>query len=581
MSAKLIRGGMVADGNGDAPRRADIRILDGLIAEVGPDLRPGADEEVVDATGLLVTPGYVDVHTHYDGQATWDDQLAPSCWHGVTTVVMGNCGVGFAPVRPGKEQGLVELMEGVEDIPGTALHEGMTWGWETFGEYLDVLDGRRWMMDVGTQVPHAAVRAYVMGDRALEPQADADEIERMRQIVHDGVAAGALGVSTTRILAHRTSKGESVPGTFADEAEMLALASALKDLGTGVFEVVPRGMDGEVSEEAHAELAWMGRVAEQTGRPVVFSLVQTHTEFDRFRTLMDSAAEMQARGIQIHPEIAARPTGIHWSMDGVHIPFSTRPSYQALAHLPRAERVVEMRKPEVRARILADTDGDFRHPDAKMFLTNFNNMFPVRAPMNWEPTADESMAGFARKAGVTPQEYCYDYLTENDGRNLILRPTTNYTSFTLKEVHEMLAHPASLYGLGDGGAHCGMACDASSQTLMLAFWTRDRSKGPKLEIGQAVRMMTRDTAEVYGLHDRGRIEPGYRADLNLIDYDRLEVLLPEMVWDLPTGARRLMQRAKGYVATFVAGEQTIANDEATGALPGRLIRGAQPAPALH
>ena len=575
MTQTLVRGGLLADGNGGPPRRADVRMTGGVITEVGPDLAASPDEVVVDATGLLITPGFVDVHTHYDGQATWDQQLAPSCWHGVTTVVMGNCGVGFAPVRPGGQQRLIELMEGVEDIPGTALHEGMTWGWESFGEYLDVLGGRRWMMDVGTQVPHAAVRAYVMGDRALEPSANPDEIARMRQIVHDGVASGALGVSTSRMLAHRTSRVEFVPGTFADEGELLAFAGALKELGTGILEVVPRGMDGEVSAEAHAELDWMARVAEESGRPVVFSVVQTHTEIDRWRELLDRSAEFQQRGVPLHPQVGARSTGIIFGLESVQTPFSTRPSYQALAHLPLAERAAEMRKPEVRARILAEPNGRYRHPAAQEMHENFANMFLVKAPINWEPTTEETMEALARQAGTTPEAYCYDYMAEGGGRNLILYPYTNYNRFSFNDVRAMLVHPASMFGLGDGGAHCGIACDASSQTLVLAYWTRDRAKGPKLELGQAVRMMTRDTAEVFGLLDRGRIEPGYRADLNLIDYERLEVLLPEMVADLPTGAKRMMQRAKGYVATFVAGEQTIANDQATGALPGRLIRGAK------
>ncbi|TVV76768.1 N-acyl-D-amino-acid deacylase family protein [Sphingomonas solaris] len=575
MASTLIRGGMVADGDGGAPRRADVRFADGVITEVADTLAPQPGEAVVDATGLLVTPGFVDVHTHFDGQATWDSQLAPSCWHGVTTVVTGNCGVGFAPVRPGQQGKLIELMEGVEDIPGTALHEGMTWGWETFPQYLDVLGERRWMMDVGTQVPHAAVRAYVMGDRAATEQPTADDIAQMRDIVRDGMKAGALGISTSRMLAHRTSRGEVVPGTLAQEDELEALAGVLKELDTGVFEVVPRGMDGEISVEAHAEIDWMADLARTSGRPLVFSLVQTHTEADRWRVYLERAGQLQAEGVPFYPEVGPRPVGIVFGLQSEFTPFTTRPSFRALEKLPIAERLAELRRPEVRARILAEPNGRYRSQGQQDMHENFANMYRIANPINWEPTRDETMTALAAAAGVDVEAYLYDYLLGDDGQNLILYPYTNYTSGTLNEVHEMLVHPASRLGLGDAGAHCGIACDAGNTTLALAFWTRDRDAGPRIALGTAVRMMTRDTAELYGLCDRGRIAPGYRADLNLIDYERLELLLPHMVWDLPTGARRIMQRARGYVATFVAGERTIADDEATGALPGRLVRGAR------
>ena len=533
---------------------------------------------MIDAAGLLVTPGFVDVHTHYDGQATWDAQLAPSCWHGVTTVVMGNCGVGFAPVRPGGQRTLIELMEGVEDIPGTALHEGMTWGWESFPDYLDALGRRRWMVDVGTQVPHAAVRAYVMGERANADRVTDDELAQMREIVRDGVEAGALGVSTTRMLAHRTSRGAIVPGTFANREELAALAGVLKELGTGVFEVVPRGMDGEATAEAHAEIDWMGEVAAATGRPLVFSVVQTHTETDRWRLLLDRAGELQKRGVPIHPQVGNRPTGILFGLQSVQTPFSTRPSYKALEQLPLDERVAKMRDPGVRARILAEPNGKYRHPASQMLHEDFGNMYPVKAPINWEPTKGDTIAAAAEKAGVPVEAYCYDYLTENGGKNLLMYPYTNYFGGDLEDVRAMLEHPASMFGLGDGGAHCGLACDAGGSTLMLSYWVRDREKGPKLPLETAVSMMSRETAAVYGLNDRGVIAPGYRADLNVIDLDRLTLMLPEMQFDLPTGARRLMQRAQGYVAVVVAGEVTIEDDQATGALPGRLIRGAQPEP---
>ncbi len=577
MTSTLIRGGTLADGNGGAPCLADVRFHNGIITEVAPSLTPQSGETEIDASGLLVTPGFVDVHTHYDGQATWDEQLAPSCWHGVTTVVMGNCGVGFAPVRPGGQDRLIELMEGVEDIPGTALHEGMTWGWESFGEYLDALEAQRWTMDVGTQVPHAAVRAYVMGERAATERATTEDVAQMRAIVHEGMEAGALGFSTSRMLAHRSIKGEVVPGTFASEEELSALAGVLGDLDTGVFEVVPRGMDGEVSEDAHAEIDWMARIAAETGRPLVFSLVQTHTEIDRWRLFLDRAAEAQASGVPLYPVVAARPTGILFGLQSLFTPFSTRPGYQALEHLPLAERVAEMRKPEVRGAILSEPNGRYRSEPMQEMHENFANMFAIANPIDWEPTAQQTMAALAAKAGMSAEAYCYDHMLGDGGRNLILYPYTNYSYRRMDEVHDMLSHPASIFGLGDGGAHCSIACDAGSTTLALAFWTRDRSKGPRLDLGAAVQMMTSSTAALYGLHDRGRIAPGYRADLNIIDYEALELLLPEMVWDLPTGARRIMQRARGYVATYAGGVQTIANDRLTGALPGRLLRGARPA----
>ena len=579
MADMLIKGGTVLDGDGGPARQADIRVADGVITQVAPDLVLRTNEKLVDATGLLVTPGFVDVHTHYDGQATWDGQLAPSCWHGVTTVVMGNCGVGFAPVHPDEHQRLIDLMEGVEDIPGTALSEGMTWGWESFPQYLDKLDGRRWMVNVGTHVPHSAVRHYVMGERAATGNATDDEIAQIRTIVREGVKAGALGVSVSRLLAHRDNTGGVVPGTYTEEAEFEAMAEELAMLGTGVFEVIPRGMDGEVSDVAHAEIDWIASIAERTGRPVVFGVMQTHTELDRWKMLLDRSAEWQAKGVPVYPQVGARPAGIVFGLQSFQHTFSTRPSYQAIVDLPLAERVAEMRKPEVRARILAEPNGKYRHPMAQMLHENFTHMFPIDEALDLEPSQDNTVVAKAAALGITPEEFCYDHMLGNEGRNLIQYPITNYYNYSLQDVHDMLMHPSSHFGLGDGGAHCGVACDAGTPTMMLSFWARDRKRGPKIDIGRAVRMISRDTAELYSLNDRGRIAPGYRADINVIDQERLNLLLPEMVFDLPTGARRLMQRAQGYVATFVAGEQTIDHDTATGTLPGRLIRGPQVAQA--
>ena len=573
----VVRGGTIVDGLGGAPFTGDVAVDGGRVVEVGR--ADGPARETIDADGLLVTPGFVDVHTHYDGQATWDSQLGPSCWHGVTTVVAGNCGVGFAPVRPGGEQELIELMEGVEDIPGTALWEGIDWQWESFPEYLDALERRPRMVDVGTHVPHAAVRAYVMGARAGTGVATPDDIAAMVDIARAGMRAGALGVSTSRILAHHTSRGDEVPGTFADETELTALASVLHELGTGVFEVVPRGMDGEVSDAAHAELELLGRLASVAGTRLTFSVVQTHTELERWRLILDRCSELQAQGVPIYPQVANRATGILFGLQSKNNVFCTRPSYREIADLPLDVKLARMRDPEVRARILAEPNGEFDHPLASFVYETFSNMLPVREPFDWEPTPDATIDAIARREGRPAQEVVYDFLTEGYGRNLVSFPFTNYFNFSLDDVHDMLTHPASVWGLGDGGAHCGAAVDASGPTLMLSHWVRDRTRGPRVDLPTAVRWMTSDTADLYGLHDRGRIAPGYRADLNVIDHERLHVEQPEMVFDLPAGGRRLMQRARGYVATIVGGVVTISDDQATGALPGRLVRGAQEAPA--
>ena len=402
MSDMLIKGGSVLDGDGGPARPSDIRIADGMIIEVGAELTPRPGEKLFDATGYLVTPGFVDVHTHYDGQATWDEQLAPSCWHGVTTVVMGNCGVGFAPVRPDQHQRLIDLMEGVEDIPGTALNEGITWGWESFPEYLDKLDERQWMVDVGTHVPHSAVRHYVMGARAATEDATDDEIAQMCAIVREGVEQGALGVSASRMLAHRDNRGGVVPGTFTQEAEFEAILGELGKLGCGVFEVIPRGMDGEVSEVAHAEIEWIGNIAAKSGRPVVFGVNQTHTELDRWKMLLDHAAELQAKGIPIHPQVGARPAGIVFGLQSFQHTFSTRPSYLAIVDLPLADRVAEMRKPEVRARILSEPNGTYRHPMAQMLHEDFTHMYPVQPPIELEPTRENTVVARAAALGRDP-----------------------------------------------------------------------------------------------------------------------------------------------------------------------------------
>jgi N-acyl-D-amino-acid deacylase len=574
----LIKGGTVVDGTGVAEYTADVAVSEGRIVEVGRV--SGAARRQVDADGLLVSPGFVDIHTHFDGQATWDAALAPSSYHGVSTVVMGNCGVGFAPLRPGGEAELIELMEGVEDIPGTTLAAGIDWRWETFGEYLDALGQRRWMLDVATQVPHAALRAYVMGERAATGEPSADDLAEMADLARHGVRAGALGISTTRLLAHRTSTRGDVPGTFADARELAALGGVLGELGTGVFEIVPRGMDGEISPEAHAELVMMGELARSIGRPVTFSLVQTHTEVDRYRLQLERAAQFRAEGVPLFPQVANRTTGVLIGVESRHHAFSTRPSYREIAHLPALDRVRRMRNPEVKARILAEPnewapDQSFAH-----FLhETFDRMYEISNPIDWEPSTDDAIGPRARRAGLQPQELLYDIFTEGDGQNLVMFPYTNYSEGSLDAVYEMLTHPTSVFGLGDAGAHCGIACDGSSPTLMLEHWTRERTRGPLIPLPDAIRMMTSETAALYGMYDRGVIAPGYRADLNVIDHASVRVLSPVLIQDLPAEGRRVMQRATGYHATVVGGEITLLRDEPTGEHPGRLVRGEQPRPA--
>ncbi|MFB4312561.1 amidohydrolase family protein [Actinomadura sp. 21ATH] len=570
MKDLLIRNARVVDGTGAAPYGADVAVTGGRITEVGP--RPaGPARRTVDADGALLTPGFVDIHTHYDGQATWDSQLAPSSLHGVTTVVMGNCGVGFAPAARDRHDWLIGLMEGVEDIPGTALAEGITWEWESFPEFLDALDARPRTMDVGTQVPHGAVRAYVMGERgARNEPATAADIAAMKAIVKEGVAAGALGFSTSRTLAHTAIDGEPVPGTFAAEDELFGIGEALRELGTGVYEIAPAGAAGEDVNAPPKEVAWMRRLSAAIGRPVSFALLQIDAVPDMWRELLDLSA---AAGARLYPQVACRPFGMLISLESLHA-FGDHPAYMEIALLPRAERVARMRRPETKRRILAEKPGDDLL--ASMVRGFPERLFPLAAERpDYEPAPETSVAARAAAAGRDPMELLYDLLLEDDGRNVLLMPLLNYAANDLDAQREMLTHPRAVLGLGDGGAHCGFICDASMPTTMLSHWARDRTRGATLPLEHVVRMMTRDTARLYGLADRGVIAPGMKADLNLIDHDRVALRRPEMVHDLPAGGRRLIQRADGYLATFVSGVQTFADGEPTGDLPGRLVRGAR------
>ena len=571
----IVRGGTVVDGSGADAREADVAIDAGRVTEVGRVAARGREE--LDARGLLVTPGFVDIHTHYDGQVTWDELLSPSCWHGVTTVVMGNCGVGFAPVRPGAERWLIGLMEGVEDIPGTALHAGIRWDWETFPQYLDALERMPRALDFATQVPHGPVRGYVMGERgARNEPATPDDIRAMAAIVEEAIRAGALGFSTSRTIVHRAVDGEPVPGTFAAEDELFGIGRALRAAGAGLFELAPAGVVGEDLAAAEKEVAWMRKLSAEIERPVTFALVEHDVDPGQWRTILRLVDEAAADGANLVPQVGSRPTMLLIGHETFH-PFAWKPSYQKLAELPLAQRVVELRKPDVRARILAEAPVD--QPGMFAFIYgDMKKIFPLGDPPEYEPAPEKSVAAIAAREGREPQEVIYDAMLEREGHALLMIAVYGYSRGSLESIREMLSHPRSAFGLGDGGAHCGAICDASMTTFLLTHWVRDRARGARLPLERVVRKMTRDTAELFGLRDRGLLAPGYRADLNLVDFANLRLDAPHVAYDLPAGARRLVQRAHGYRATIVAGQVVFRDGEETGARPGKLIRGAQPAP---
>jgi N-acyl-D-aspartate/D-glutamate deacylase len=577
-----ITNGTIVDGTG-APRFVgDVAIEDGVVVEVSHSSLDADAVETIDATGLLVTPGFVDIHTHYDGQATWDPLLEPSSGHGVTTVVAGNCGVGFAPVRPGDEEWLISLMEGVEDIPGTALSEGMDWSWETFPEYLDALDARRFGIDVGVQVSHGAVRAYAMGERGAgnEP-ATPDEIAAMVPIVQEAIEAGALGFSTSRTLGHRAMDGRPVPGTFAAEDELFALGRAMQRGGRAVFELAPLGAAGEDLLAPEREMAWMVKLSDDLGLPVSFTLLQIDAAPDAWRGLMDESLRAYDAGAQVVPQVAARPFGMLLGFPTRH-GFSGRPTYRSLAaRLSPAELLAELAKPEVRAQILAEDDVE---PDPAVLFDGFfqmvqgslDRLYALGDPPVYEPTPDTTVAAMADAAGVPPLEMLYDVMLEHGAQHLLMLPFFNYAERNHDAIREMLLHPGGVSGLSDGGAHCGLICDASIPTFMLTHWARDRSRGDTLPLEYLVKKQTSDTAALYGLGDRGVLAPGKKADLNVIDFDGLTLRMPRVARDLPAGGARLLQEADGYVATIVSGEITRRHGVDTGARPGRLVRGARP-----
>jgi N-acyl-D-aspartate/D-glutamate deacylase len=515
-----------------------------------------------------VTPGWVDVHTHYDGQASWDPFLTPSSWHGVTTVVMGNCGVGFAPAAPDRHEWLIELMEGVEDIPGSALAEGITWQWESFEEYLDALDARHYAIDVGAQVAHGPVRGYVMGDRgAANEAATADDIAAMSEIVERGLRAGALGFSTSRTPIHKSKSGELVPGTHATSDELFGIADALRRAGHGVFQFAP-----DHALVPRDEWPWMTEMARRTGRTVSVNLNQPDDAPDLWRDVLDLLDQARADGIPIVAQVAGRVVGLLMCLEGSFNPLDFHPAYAPIAKLPLAERVAALRDTEMRAR-LAVSPGEDSLFD-KVVTSRLDQWWAVAdGDIDYEPAPETSIAAVAARTGRPAMELILDQLLAHDGNGMILTPFFNYAYGDLSFTYEAHRHPGTRMGLADAGAHCGVICDGGTPTFMLTHWTRDRSRGPKLPLELVVHRQTLQTAELYGLGDRGAIRPGRRADINVIDYDRLTFGPPRMVHDLPAGARRLVQKADGYDATFVAGVQTVDHDDFTGELPGRLVRG--------
>ncbi|MDG2027897.1 MAG: amidohydrolase family protein [Acidimicrobiales bacterium] len=566
----LIRNGTVVDGTGADRHVADVGVRDGVVAAVG-DLGRAEADEVIDATDCIVIPGFVDVHTHYDGQVTWDPVLEPSASHGVTTIVTGNCGVGFAPVKPGTEDWLIQLMEGVEDIPGAALSEGIDWTWETFPEYLDNLDGRAWGMDVGCLIAHGAVRSYVMGERGAKNEAaNAEEIEAMRGIVREAVEAGALGVSTSRTIAHTAMDGEPVPGTFAAEDELYGLARGCADAGHGLLELAPMGSAGEDVVAPHKEVDWMVKISKDTGVPVSFVLVQINDEPQLWKELMDRSIAAVEEGASLHPQIAGRLNGILLGLEGLS-PWRQRPSFDEIADLPLDELVAELGRPERRAAILSEVP-DTDNPFSQFILGSMHRIYVLGDPPDYEPGPDRTIKAIAEGMGREVEDLLYDMLLEDDGRTLLLFPFLNYADGNGDALREMLTHPAGVIGLSDGGAHCGVICDASQPTWLLTHWARDRSRGEKLPLEFIVKKQTHDTARLFGFADRGTLEVGAKADINVVDLENLTLEPPKVARDLPAGGKRFVQFACGYKATIVSGVVTCRDDTDTGARPGRLVR---------
>ncbi|HEX4197194.1 MAG TPA: amidohydrolase family protein [Caulobacteraceae bacterium] len=577
----IIRGGAIFDGSGGAPGSGDVAVKDGVIVAVGGAIAEPA-RQVIDADGAIVTPAFIDIHTHYDGQATWDAEMNPSASHGVGTIVMGNCGVGFAPVPRGGQRQLIELMEGVEDIPGTALYEGMPWGaWETYPEYLDYLATRGWALDVSSMIAHGPVRNYVMGPERANAPATGAEVARMAALVEEALRAGAVGFSTSRIMAHRSIHGDQVPGTFAEEAELAAIAAAMGRAGAGVLQAIPSGTLGAGMEHSslESEVEMLCRLSRSSGRPSTFTLFETMQEPALWREVIGLVKAGNAAGARVHPQVGARPTGLVFSLGSYH-PFMAKPSYLALKSLPLAERARAMRDPALKAAIMAETSTPPRYPGTMESLIvvaplPMQQTFPLTSASTYEPTAEESFEARAKAAGAGEGggwSAFYDHLAQGDGRDFAITFFTGYANYSLDAAREMQLDEATVTGLSDGGAHVGLIFDAVSPTYQLTYWARDRRRGATLPLAHVVNRQTRRNAELFGFTDRGLVAPGMRADLNVIDFDNLKLGELSLHDDLPAGGSRLLQGASGYLATLVAGVLTRRNDQDTTARPGRLVR---------
>ena len=560
----IIRKGEVFDGSGGPSARLDVAIRDGIIARVAPSIEGSADR-VVDADGRIVTPGFVDVHTHYDGQATWDSHLNPSSNLGTTTIVMGNCGVGFAPCKPEDHEVLVQLMEGVEEIPGSAMDEGLPWNWESFPEFLDALEAKPRDIDVAALLPHGPLRVYVMGERAVNREpATADDIEKMKALIREGIEAGAVGFSTSRTLVHRSSTGDFIPTYKAATEELKALGASLSGEKGSVFQMISDW------EDADDEFSILQEIAERTGAKGTFTLLDLAPTPNLWHEQLKRIENAQASGLDIRGQVISRPVGILMGHPASMHTFYARPAYKALANLPWDEKIRKLHDPEVKAQILTE-ESERPHVFVQIFEKRFRNMYPLEDPIEYLPKPETSVAAMAERDNREPSEWLYEYLLGNNGNNLVYIPAANFS----ENIPDLLTHPHTVSALGDGGAHVGSICDTSANVYVLTKWVKDRKR---IELAQAINMLCRQPAELYSLHDRGLIAEGMKADVNVIDFQALKLHTPHIVHDLPAGGRRFLQNADGIDLTVKAGEVIFENGEATGALPGRLIRGSRQVP---